>query len=262
MIVPFNPELLAGKTAVVTGGGTGIGRACALLLADVGARVVVAGRRREKLDEVVSAIEHKGGSAIAVPTNVRDPEAVAHLFKQTQETFGPVDILVCSAGGQFAIPADQLTLNGWHAVIDLNLNGTFYCTRAAGQQMIDSGRGGSIVYITSSTVFKSAPGRMHSGAARGGINSMTRTLAVEWAKYNIRVNNVAPGPVDTDGIRSYLSADAIRRFIDAVPLKRMATPEEVANAVVFLASPLASYITGATLAVDGGHWLNADDIST
>jgi NAD(P)-dependent dehydrogenase (short-subunit alcohol dehydrogenase family) len=249
-----------GQVAVVTGGGSGLGRAMARELARLGAAVVVAGRRPEPLDETVALIEAGGGQALAQPTDVRDPEAVEALMAAAVERFGRLDVLVNNAAGNFVARAEELSPNGWKAVVGIVLDGSFLCSRAAGRRMIESGRGGAILSVIASYAWTGGPGTIHSAAAKAGVLAMTRTLAVEWARHGIRVNTICPGPTDTEGAGQALwPTDADReRVAAAVPAGRLASPEEVAAWAAALCSPHASYITGENLTIDGGQWLEQE----
>ena len=196
-----------GKVALVTGGGSGLGRAFALEFARLGAGVVVAGRRPEPLDETVGLIEGQGGKALGQPTDVRDPEQVDALVAAAVERFGRVDVLVNNAAGNFVVKAEELSPNGWRAVVAIVLDGGFLCSRAAGRQMIEQGDGGAILSVIASYAWTGGPGTIHSAAAKAGIVAMTRTLAVEWAPHRIRANCICPGPADTEGAGAGALAD-------------------------------------------------------
>ena len=249
-----------GKVAIVTGGGSGLGRAMALELARTGAAVVVAGRRPEALVETVALVEARGGSAAAQPTDVRQPEQVDALVSAVGEQFGRLDILVNNAAGNFVVRAEDLSPNGWRAVVAIVLDGGFLCSRAAGRRMIEQGEGGAILSVLASYAWTGGPGTIHSAAAKAGVHSMTKTLAVEWGRHGIRVNCITPGPTDTEGAGAALwPAEEDRdRIAASVPLGRFATPEEVAWWAAALCSPYAAYITGANLVIDGGHWLEQE----
>lgn len=251
----FLPGIFKGRVAVITGGGTGIGRAIALELAELGADVVIASRDRQHLEPAAEAIRALGRQALVIPTDIRSAEQVEALVQQTVAELGRIDIHVNNAGGQYPGPAEELSAEGWRRVIDLNLNGTFYCAQSVARQMMISG-GGVIVNIVANFGLRAAPGLAHSAAARAGVINLTRTLALEWAKYGIRVNAVAPGVVMTEGALSemLINPDMIERIERAIPMKRLGTPEDVADLVTFLASDAAGYITGETIAIDGGNW--------
>jgi NAD(P)-dependent dehydrogenase (short-subunit alcohol dehydrogenase family) len=249
-----------GRAAVVTGGGSGLGRAIALELARVGAGVVVAGRREEPLAETVSLVEERGGEALAQPTDVREPDAVEALMAAAVDRFGRLDVLVNNAAGNFVVKAEDLSPNGWRAVVGIVLDGTFLCTRAAGKRMIEQGEGGAILSVIASYAWTGGPGTIHSAAAKAGILALTRTLAVEWAEHKIRANCICPGPTDTEGAGQALwpTEEDRARVAATVPAGRLASPEEVAVWAAALCSPYADYITGESLTIDGGHWLEQE----
>ena len=253
----FGPEMLKGRVAVVTGGGTGIGLAVAKRLGALGARIVIGSRNSANLEAGSAELRHAGLDPLTVQIDVRNAEQVDELVERTVKHFGHIDILVNNAAGNFICPAEDLSINGWNAVVGIVLNGTFYCSRAVGRQMIHQGRGGAIVSILANYVWTGSAGTVHSAAAKAGVMSMTQTLAVEWARHDIRVNAVAPGPIESPGAAKQLwnSAEAVERITAAVPLKRWGKPEDVADAVAFLVSEHAGYITGEVLTIDGGAWL-------
>src|SRR3954454_9258083 len=253
----FEQTLLKDQVAVVTGGGTGIGLAIATRLGTLGARIAIASRNARHLEEGSAALRARGIDALAVQVDVRLPEQVDEMVERTVKHFGGFDILINNAAGNFICRAEDLSPNGWNSVIGIVLNGTFYCSRAAGQYMIARKRGGAIVSILANYVWTGSPGTIHSAAAKAGVMSMTQTLAVEWAPHNIRVNAVAPGPIESPGAAKQLwnSDQAIERITNMVPLRRWGKPEEVADAVAFLVSPHAGFITGEILTIDGGTWL-------
>jgi len=246
----FQPDLLAGKVALVTGGGTGIGRAIALELGACGARVAVAGRRIDTLETVCLELEGDGVEAFAVATDIREPEQVQGMVAATTDRLGRIEILVNNAGGQFAAPSKEISVRGMHAVSRLNLEATWDVTRSVAlNSMIDRG-GGCILNITLA-IQRGLPGLMPGVATRAAVHSMTRQLGTEWARHGIRVLSLAAGHVLTEGLRGYPS-EVIERLEGTVPLGRLGTPEEVAAAAAFLVSPMAAYITGTVVEIDGG----------
>ena len=253
----FSEGLLKDRVAVITGGGTGIGLAVAKRLGALGARIVIGSRNSANLEGGTAELLHAGLDPLTVQVDVRNPEQVDELVHRTLKHFGHIDILVNNAAGNFVCRAEDLSPNGWNAVVGIVLNGTFYCSRAVGRHMIERGAGGAIVSILANYVWTGSAGTIHSAAAKAGVMSMTQTLAVEWARHKIRVNAVAPGPIESPGAARQLwdSPDAVQRITDMVPLKRWGKPDDVADAVAFLVSEHAGYITGEVLTVDGGSWL-------
>lgn len=251
----FRPNLFQDQTVLITGGGTGIGRAIAHELASLGAHVILAARRQGKLEAVKAEIEEAGGRASIELVNIREEEQVKGLFERISTNYKTLDALVNNAGGQFLSPAQTISRKGWHAVIDTNLNGTFLMCRAAYNHFMEQ-NGGAIVNIVAE-MWRGFPGMAHTGAARAGVVNLTKTLAVEWARSGVRINAVAPGLIEGSGFESYGPAiqPFIRSMVKDVPLKRFGTEAEVAAAVTFLLSPAAGYISGTTLCVDGASSL-------
>jgi NAD(P)-dependent dehydrogenase (short-subunit alcohol dehydrogenase family) len=254
----FIPTLLEEQVVIVTGGGTGIGLAIAKRLGALGARIAIGSRNAENLEKGTAELRHAGLDPLAVQVDVRNPEQVDEMVHRVVRHFGKIDILVNNAAGNFVCPAEDLSPNGWNAVIGIVLNGSFYCSRAVGRHMIARGSGGSIVSILANYVWTGSAGTIHSAAAKAGVMSMTQTLAVEWAKHRIRVNAIAPGPVESRGAAKQLwdSPEAVQRITDMVPLQRWGKPEEIADSLAFLVSPGAGFITGEILTIDGGAWLS------
>jgi citronellol/citronellal dehydrogenase len=248
----FAADLLAGQTALVTGGGTGLGRVIAETLAEAGADVLLAARNLERLRAAAAEIHAATGRRIeAEEVNIRDRAAVERLAARAGELFGRIDMLINNAGGQYPQRARDFTQKGWNAVIDTNLNGTWNMTQVFGNRMLD-GDGGSITNVIA-VVGRGFPGIAHTAAARGGVLELSKTLAIEWGP-KVRVNCVAPGPIETEAFKDTYHPEIAKMF-EGIPIPRFGSRREVANAVVFLASPAASYITGDVLYVAGGQQL-------
>ncbi len=252
----FERSLLAGRTALVTGGGTGIGRGIALALAAHGCDVAIASRTAEHLEPTAAELASLGVRSLAVSADVRRADEVAAAVAQVVGAFGRLDILVNGAAGNFVARAEDLSPNGFGTVVDIDLKGTFNVSRAALPHLKASR--GVVLNISATLQLLGTIGQVHAAAAKAGIDSMTRTLAVEWGSYGIRVNGLAPGPVEgTEGVRRLVS-DAGRAAIAAqAPLGRMASIDEVAQAALYLCSDASAFITGVTLVIDGGLWLRS-----
>jgi len=248
----FREDALAGQVCVVSGGGSGMGRAIAYVLTRLGAQVVICGRRAEMLEETAAGIsEHLGKTIMTRAMTIREPEQVQSLFADTWERFGRLDVLVNCAGGQYPQAAIDFSVKGWNAVIDTNLNGTWYMMQAAAQHWRDRGQPGSIVNIVA-VVSRGMPQVAHTAAARAGVIYLSKTLSTEWAPLNIRINCVAPGSIATDGLNVY-PREAAEAFSISNPMKRLGDVMDIAQAVVYLAAPTGKFITGELLAVDGGR---------
>lgn len=252
----FAPSLLAGRAALVTGGGTGICRGIALALASLGCDVAITSRRAEHLDPTAAEIATLGVRTFSRAGDVRRPDDVEAVVAGTVDAFGRLDILVNGAAGNFIALAENLSPNGFGTVVDIDLKGTFNVSRAAYPHL--KVQGGAVLNISATLQLLGTVGQSHAAAAKAGVDSLTRTLASEWGPAGIRVNGLAPGPVDgTEGVRRLVTDESRRGIDEHCPLGRMATIEEVADAAVFLCSDAASFITGVTLVIDGGLWLRS-----
>ena len=261
--------LFAGQTAIVTGGGTGIGRATARRFAALGANVAVAGRHLETLAATQKEIEAAGGVCLACTTDIRQVEHVEGLVAATLARFGRIDFLINNAGGQFPARPSEISDRGWRSVVDLNLNGTWYMCSRVGARLVAQ-RFGAVVNIVHVYAFeRGAPAFAHSGAARAGVVNLTRTLANYWARHNVTINALAPGSIASAGLREREYAQLGHPDYESVqvrdiPAHRLGEPEEVAEICAFLCSPAARYITGAVIVADGGqvlgNWTDAWDM--
>jgi citronellol/citronellal dehydrogenase len=249
-VSPLRPDANAGRVALVSGGGTGIGRATARELASTGAAVVICGRREKPLHTTAELIEESGGTCLAIPTDVREPEQVDRLLDAALERFGAIDVLVNNAGGQFEAPAETISDNGWRAVGRLTLDAAWSMTRAAATRSMIPRGGGLIVFIGFSPL-RGIPGFAHASAARAAVANLASSLALEWSRHRIRSVCIAAGTIATDALSDY-GEDAVRRWERSVPLGRLGSPQEIASLIAFLASAGGAYITGTTLVIDGG----------
>ena len=252
----YTPDTLKGRTALITGGGSGIGLEIATTYARLGAAVMLVGRDLDKVQAAALAIKAEGGQAAACRADVRNYDQVQAAVQSAVDRFGSLDILVNNAAGNFICPTAEMSPRAWSTVIDIDLNGTFHGCRAAYPHLKASGHGGSIISIITMLGVSGWPGAAHAAAAKGGILSLSRTLAVEWGP-DIRVNTISPGPIgDTEGVRRmYVEAGKGDLEIKKTALQRFGRKADIANAAVFLASSLGNYVTGENLIVDGGRWL-------
>jgi citronellol/citronellal dehydrogenase len=252
----FARDLLRDDAVLITGGGTGIGKAIAIAMAECGARVAIASRRPDNLARGSADIAAATGQQpLAIQCDIREPEQVEAMVAHAWQELGRIDVLVNNAGGQFPQRAEQFSIKGWNTVINNNLNGTWYVIQAVGKRMIAQG-GGRMVNVIAN-YHRGMPGIAHTSAARAAVDNLCKTLSVEWSRHNIRINSVAPGPIDTYGF-SKTYYEGIGAEIGKLPIPRFGTVDEVAAAVVFLASPASSWTTAATLDVSGGQHVWGD----
>lgn len=248
------------QVVIITGGSSGMGKAMAQRFATDGAHVVITGRDKERLQEAKKEIDvYSTGSVFTIAMDVRKPDDVERMVEETVEEYGTIDHLVNNAAGNFVVETKDLSVNGWNAVIDIVLNGTFYCSHAVGNYWIDEKKQGSILNMVATYAWNSGVGVAHSAAAKAGVLSLTRTLAVEWGrKYGIRSNAIAPGPIERTGgaDKLMLSEDIAKQTLQSIPLGRLGTPEEIAGLAAFLLSREAIFINGEVVTMDGGQWLN------
>jgi peroxisomal 2,4-dienoyl-CoA reductase len=253
----FVDGLLEGRVAFVTGGGTGITGGVARALAEAGARVALVSRKLEHLEPAAEKIRAAGGEALAVAADVRNMEEVERALAATLTKFGQLDIVVNGAAGNFLCPAEDLSPNGFATVVDIDLKGTFNVSRAAFTEL--KKQRGSILNISATLHYLGTPLQLHVSAAKAGVDALTRNLAVEWGRYGIRVNVIAPGPIeDTEGMSRLVPPEVKERLRRRIPLGRFGRILDIEQAAVFLCSDAASFINGAVLVVDGGQWLSAN----
>jgi len=251
----FQENLFEGKTVLVTGGGSGIGFDITKRFLQHGANAFIASRKEERLKKAVAELSEFGECHYVV-CDIREKEQVENIAKVIKEKKGKLDILINNAGGQFPSRAEDITYNGWNAVVNNNLNGTWYMTQTMAKAFFIPQKDGNIVNIIAN-IFRGFPGMAHTGAARAGVENLTMTLAVEWSKHKVRVNAVAPGLIFSSGFKNY-PPELLEGMHKKIPLKRFGTTEEVANLCLYLSCPMAGFITGETIYIDGGHRLAGD----
>jgi len=248
----FSKDLFKGKTVFVTGGGSGINLGVAKNFAAVGANVAICGRTQAKLDAAAGELAALGAKVCPVVADVREFTALERAFVRSSEELGLIDVLVCGAAGNFLVPAEKLSPNGFNSVVSIDLMGSFNASRAAFEQL--KATKGTVIYISAGMAYVPHAFQVHVGAAKAGIDMMMRNLALEWGRYGIRANSIVPGPIEgTEGVKRLFSEARAAEFIGAIPLGRMGTVDDIGQAAVFLASPLASYISGCVVVVDGGQ---------
>ncbi len=253
----FADGVLNGHVAFVTGGGTGITGGIARAFAEAGASVALVSRKMEHLQPAADAINANGGKAIPVAADVRQPEQVENAIAQTIEAFGKIDIVVNGAAGNFLCKAEELSPNGFGTVVDIDLKGTFNVCRAAFVQLKE--HRGQILNISATLHYLGTPMQLHVSAAKAGVDALTRNLAVEWGRYGIRVNAIAPGPIeDTEGMQRLVPEPLKEKLKKLVPIGRFGRIADIEKSAVFICSDAASFINGVVLVVDGGHWLSTN----
>ena len=250
----FADNILQGKVAFVTGGATGITGGVARAFAEAGAKVAITSRKEENLIAQKQFIEENSGECFAVVADVRDYAAVENAIAKTVEHFGKIDIVVNGAAGNFLVKPEELSANGFGTVVDIDTKGTFNVCRAAFEELKKSQ--GQILNISATLHYTATPMQIHVSAAKAGVDAITRNLSVEWGKHGIRVNGIAPGPIeDTEGMKRLLPEPLKDKLKNKIPLRRMGQIKDIEDSALFLTSDAASYITGVTLVVDGGQWL-------
>jgi peroxisomal 2,4-dienoyl-CoA reductase len=250
----FSNNILRGKVAFVTGGGTGITGGVARALSEFGASVALVSRKIDNLLPAAQLINENGGTAIAVAADVRNPSEVEAAIAKTVEEFGKIDVVVNGAAGNFLCKAEELSPNGFGTVVDIDLKGTFNVCRAAFEQL--KANQGQILNISATLHYLGTPMQLHVSAAKAGVDALTRNLAVEWGRHGIRVNGIAPGPIeDTEGMKRLVPEPIKEKLKKGIPLGRFGRITDIETAALFLCSDAANFINGVTLVVDGGQWL-------
>ncbi|HVE58102.1 MAG TPA: SDR family oxidoreductase [Pyrinomonadaceae bacterium] len=250
----FADNILQGKVAFVTGGATGITGGVARAFVEAGARLAITSRKEDNLIAQKQFIEENGGECFAVAADVRDYAAVENAIAKTRDHYGKIDIVVNGAAGNFLCKAEELSANGFGTVVDIDTKGTFNVCRAAFEELKKSK--GQILNISATLHYLATPMQIHVSAAKAGVDAITRNLSVEWGRHGIRVNGIAPGPIeDTEGMKRLLPPELKEKLTRRIPLQRFGRIADIENAALFLTSDAASYINGVTLVVDGGQWL-------
>ena len=250
----YRDDLFAGKVVLVSGAGSGIGKAIAFLFARLGATLAICGRKADKLEDCAEKLRALSGREVfTYPMTIRDPEQVDAMLSAVWERLGGVDVLVNNAGGQFAAHAMDFNVKGWNAVIDTNLNGSWYMMQGAARRWVAQGRPGNIVNITAA-IDRGLTGMAHTTASRAGVIALSRTLAIEWAEHGIRLNCIGAGAIESNGFNNYREEN-VSTFYSCNPMKRAGDVQDIAEAVVYLAAPSGKFITGEVLNVEGGMLL-------
>ena len=256
----FREDLLSEKTALITGGGTGIGRHLALAFADHGADVAIVSRNMDHLAPVEVELRDRGVGAYATTVDVRDHESVVAMTEDVIDQIGPITTLVNNAGANFLCKSEELSPNGWRAVVGTILDGTAYCSFEVGEHMIEHG-GGSIVSMGATNSVLGAPYRAHSGAGKAGVDNLMKTLAAEWATHDVRANTIAPGPIETEAQSEFMDDETRQQLLDTMVAGRIGTPADCVPLVLFLASDASSFLTGDYIPVDGGQLIASPPVS-
>ena len=256
-LIMYKNDLLKGKTIIITGGGTGLGKSMANRFAELGSNLVITSRRKEVIQDASEELKAHGVDVLPIPCDVRDPEQVEEMANRAIGLFKKIDILINNAAGNFISPTENLSSNAFKTVVDIVLNGTFHCTQSIGKHMRKMKKG-VILNIVTTYAWTGSGYVVPSACAKAGVLAMTRSLAVEWAKYGIRTNAIAPGPFPTKGAWSRLAPPGLgieKKMKNRIPLKRMGEHIELADLATFLISDQASYINGDVVTIDGGEWL-------
>ncbi len=252
----LQPGTFDGQTVLVTGGGTGLGKAIASEFARLGAKIAIASRKEEHLEAGRAAMEELGAEVCVTPCDIRDPESIVGAFDTIEKTIGRPSVLVNNAAANFPVPAEDMSPNAWRTVVDITLNGTFFCAREFGRRHLDAGTPASIINVGASYAWTGGPGFAHSAAAKAGVKNMVETLAVEWGPYGIQVNGLVPGLMPHEDMTADIrgSLDRTNDKGPCQPALRVGRPRELGWAATFLASPYGRFISGHTLVVDGANW--------
>jgi NAD(P)-dependent dehydrogenase (short-subunit alcohol dehydrogenase family) len=252
----FQKDLLKGKNILITGGGTGLGKSMGLRFAELGANLIITGRRQEVLESAAKEFEAKGAKVFFKTSDVRKYDEVEAVFDESEKALGPLHILVNNAAGNFISPTELLSPNAFNSIVGIVLNGTFHCTQAAGRRWINQQRGGRILNICTTYAWTGSAYVVPSACAKAGVLAMTRSLAVEWGKYGIRLNAVAPGPFPTEQAwENLVPPNFEQKWMSRIPLRRAGRHEELANLAAYLVSDFADYINGEVVTIDGGEWI-------
>ncbi len=252
----LRPGTFDGQTVLVTGGGTGLGKAIASEFARLGARIAIASRKEEHLEAGKAAMEELGAEVFATPCDIRDPESIGTAFDEIEGALGRPGVLVNNAAANFPVPAEDMSPNAWRTVVDITLNGTFFCAREFGRRHLAAGTHASIINVGASYAWTGGPGFAHSAAAKAGVKNMVETLAVEWGPYGIQVNGLVPGLMPHEDMTADIKGNLARTHDKdgCQPALRVGRPRELGWAATFLASPYGRFISGHTLVVDGANW--------